>query len=513
MRILSVAIVCLAAGFGLAETTSDQAPAVKLGAYDIWDLGYLNQGQFVNNGQREKLSFGDLIGGVVVSGKLRDNLTLLVNPELKSNYGMPNDRSASRNGERVLEARWEAYMEQSNLRWTFGDADKPKWDVQFGYQYFKENPDAKDFGEYMFRNMVYPTMLTTKMANPLAQIFGLRVGNQLGDSFHQNFFVLSEIQHYPFFDISLAYEASYKYKNILEVGAGVNFYHLIPVHPSFTTPTAMENTWITLSPQAGTLFRGSDDSDQAGLVRDTLTVTANGDSLDVTIGTATGSTTKRVASHFMADVSPELATLYNGGNLASGVKGESGHFSFAGTIPMVRASINPMGFMETNPLGKDAFKVYTEISVMGWKDYPVWYAERSQRTPIMIGIDLPTLDFLDFLSVEGEYMPNKLKPTWGLKQNKFLPLPGEDIGVSMTSKDMTVWDMESAASDARAKKNYWGWDLTAKKSFGGWSVIFQGGKDHQKWEEYVTLFGFHEFMTRPAEWYSQVRIVGSLGQL
>jgi hypothetical protein len=71
----------------------------------------------------------------------------------------------------------------------------------------------------------------------------------------------------------------------------------------------------------------------------------------------------------------------------------------------------PMDFLNPNDL-----KVYGEVALLGVKDYPGMYEKRTERMPIMGGINLPTFKFLDALSVEVEYFGNSNPDDLGVMQ-------------------------------------------------------------------------------------------------
>jgi hypothetical protein len=83
----------------------------------------------------------------------------------------------------------------------------------------------------------------------------------------------------------------------------------------------------------------------------------------------------------------------------------TGYYTFAGTKVMGRFSFDPKRIFTSEEnwwiFGKEDCKLYGEIAVLGWKDYPGYYAERYKRIPRMIGIDWPTHEFLSYGVIPG----------------------------------------------------------------------------------------------------------------
>jgi hypothetical protein len=120
--------------------------------------------------------------------------------------------------------------------YSFGDPKDPFLQLEGGLFPYKYNPDARNLGEYLFRSYAYPQYIDNVFDRPYADIAGLRIGNQIG-GFHEDLLLTSEIHDYPLMDFSLSYVANYNFAKIVEVGAGINFDRLFPVHGNETTPS------------------------------------------------------------------------------------------------------------------------------------------------------------------------------------------------------------------------------------------------------------------------------------
>jgi hypothetical protein len=105
----------------------------------------------------------------------------------------------------------------------------------FPYDYL---PEAQNLGLYLLRGPVYPGLLLsgyeTKYVLPIANMLGLQAHQQVG-SFEHDLLVNLETEFYPYYDLSPAYIAGFRFGNLLRIGAGVNFYHLISIDKSLTS--------------------------------------------------------------------------------------------------------------------------------------------------------------------------------------------------------------------------------------------------------------------------------------
>jgi hypothetical protein len=92
------------------------------------------------------------------------------------------------------------------------------------------------------RGPVHPGLVLsgfeTKYVLPVANMLGLQV-HQTWGGFEQDFLLSMETEYFPFYDLSPAYVAGYRFGQVLRLGAGVNFYHLIPYDSKVTSDTGI----------------------------------------------------------------------------------------------------------------------------------------------------------------------------------------------------------------------------------------------------------------------------------
>ena len=106
-----------------------------------------------------------------------------------------------------------------------------------GYFPFVYNSLAQDFGQYLYRGPVYPGLLISgnsgRDGQPVNNLVGFQ-GHYEWRGFRQDLLITSELEFYPYFDISPSYVGSYGIGKAFRIGAGINFYHLIAIDDSLT---------------------------------------------------------------------------------------------------------------------------------------------------------------------------------------------------------------------------------------------------------------------------------------
>lgn len=241
-----------------------------------------------------------------------------------------------------------AYVSNAYFDYKFTETATSGLSLTGGLFPFDYNPDVKNLGLYLLRGPVYPGILIsgfeTKHTLPVANMLGLKLHHRIGN-FQQDFLISSEMEYYPFFDLSPAYVASWQVHPALRVGAGVNFYHLIPVDRKLTSGLRSDNQ---------THWQYIDST-----------------------GTGGGG-------------APDTTNL-----------------SYNGTKIMANASFDPKAlFGGADWLGPEDLKVYGEIALIGLENstaYRKVYGDYSKRMPVMVGFNLPTYKVLDHLSLEVEW--------------------------------------------------------------------------------------------------------------
>jgi hypothetical protein len=179
------------------------------------------------------------------------------------------------------------------------------------------------------------------------------------------------------------------------------------------------------------------------------------------------------------------------------------YYTFAGQKVMARFTLDLKQLFPGNDLfGKQDLKLYSEAAILGLVNYPVSfdgytrYDTLWQRIPVMVGLNVPTFKFLDFLSVEAEWFgnpyPNNLNTTMFDNQ----PTPLSSYG---NEKDSLY--LNNHGDDFK-------WSVYGRKTIADrFNVTFQFARDHLRWFrlDYTKEDG-KEALRRNNEWYYTVKL-------
>ncbi|MBF0433715.1 MAG: hypothetical protein HQK83_20720, partial [Fibrobacteria bacterium] len=170
---------------------------------------------------------------------------------------------------------------------------------------------------------------------------------------------------------------------------------------------------------------------------------------------------------------------------------DTAYVPFSGTKLMARAALDIRKLLGSpDILGENDLKVYTELAVLGTKNYPDFviplpfrsfsptdsikpYTKLSERIPIMVGINLPAFRILDVLSFEfeyfkfNEYYSNSLM----YRNTETYPLPIPDTEYQQSKLD--------TASNYPVDLSPYKWSLYGKKTVSDcFDLIGMVGRDH-----------------------------------
>jgi hypothetical protein len=190
--------------------------------------------------------------------------------------------------------------------------------------------------------------------------------------------------------------------------------------------------------------------------------------------------------------------------------GDTTFYSFSGTKVMARATFDPKQMVDQdidrNIFGKEDGKIYGELAILGLENYPAYtnsnsselptnYDNRSDRMPIMFGLNVPTFKLLDVLSLEAEYYKNTYSSDYYSEVYvPFLPVPNN----------------KNHGLDSSAVHN-WKWSIYAKKDIGTHvQTVLQFARDHRRaWLDIANMdaadFGDNLFSGK--DWYFMAKIV------
>ncbi len=360
---------------------------------------------------------------------------------------------------------------QASGSYAWGDFKNPMLQLTFGQMPYKYSPDAKDFGEYLFRSTPYPNtvlnspfdLVNAAQASILGGILG---ANFAGGNWKNDFLFTSATSSFPLYDFSLAYVTRYKISPIFELGAGVNFFRLIPVQPEVTTYKGDAlNAYFTA---ANGKKYSTNSQYYTGLASDSLIAD----------------------SVYQAIVSKTA--------LPTGVS-DVNYYTLKGQMLMARFSI------DFKPVLGDKvdLKLYGEWSMLGVQNYPVFYDKPADRMPVMMGLNVPTWGLLDMLNVEAEYWKNPyLNSTFAMSYGG-LGTPNLN---STSYTDIGLTSINDVVKDDDFK-----WSVSATKSFGkSFSITAKAARDHlQVMQEMQAGFpgkSYGDVMSGKKSWYYVLRM-------
>jgi hypothetical protein len=342
---------------------------------------------------------------------------------------------------------------QAQAVYKFGENPDKSWGaLRIGYFGYKYNPDAKNLGEYLFRAGAYPTFAFTGgwsiTDNAMVKAQGVEFSlSNFDGALKQSFMIANERDFRPAGDFTPSYVVEYT-QGPVQIGGGVAFYHYFPIKERTTNPRDIRTAYYQFG-APGTIA-----------TVDPIT----GDSVSIAAGTSL------VASYgdvnIVADALGMDADSLRTANLG-------GYYETKAIKLMGRASFSIQKIFPLDFLNPQDLKVYSEIALLGTKNYPGMYEKRTERMPIMAGINLPTFKLLDVLSFEMEYFKNTNPDDFGSQQ---------------------LWQLPTYYSNEPNTQNQTGGagGLAVPREFGlptGYSILFRdangNARDDLKWSVYA----------------------------
>lgn len=257
---------------------------------------------------------------------------------------------------------WVGFVTEARLTYTQSQySDNGGLQLTFGAAPYSYSRDAKNLGLYLLKGYVYPGTIVSGYAD----LFGVPstrtgvLGRYRKGGFTNDLMLNVETEDKPLYDFSVADVITWNLHPSLEIGAGVNFYRLIPQVSDATSPGKDCNQSL-LGPYVGG-GPGKGQDNPCFIIEPGV----NGAPPDTITG------------------------------------------SLAGTKLMGRLRLDPKAwFGSPGIFGPDEMVLYTEAAILGLKDYPLFYDDILRRIPVMVGFNLPTFKAFN-LSVEAEYYASK----------------------------------------------------------------------------------------------------------
>ncbi len=317
--------------------------------------------------------------------------------------------------------RQDIYFDEVFAAYHYGDAAMPLLLGQVGYFKYKYNPDARNFGDYLFRTGTYPIWFDMGFDSPWQRLLGLHFQSNLFRSLKTDLLLVSATVA-PAMNWSLALLANYDIANfhLVEIGAGVDFANLFSVYSSDAFP----------------LFGGDPTTPKTDVVN----------------------------CRYIEE------------------NGDTAWYTFQGTKIMARMSIDPKALIRSKIFGENDLKLYVEADIIGVKSYPdsgisqggqmqlvaPSYDEIWEKMPVAVGFNLPTFRLLDVLNFEFEWFGAKYyNDASNVINQGSAPLPW----------GVTYLDDPTAPHKSTTK-----WSVYVKKSFfdGHYALTGQIGRDHMR---------------------------------
>jgi hypothetical protein len=396
--------------------------------------------------------------------------------------GQEHPMQGSTQDARALKVNIATYITQASFTYTAGERGHSPFAATFGYFPYNYNPDVKNLGLYLLRGPVYPGALVsgfeTKETLPIANFLGTRLHSSLGNT-SQDLIFSSETENKPLFDFSLAYIIRQRLGDAFSIGAGVNFYHLLPMYG-----------WAT-NPRDKDLFTFTDSN-------------AVVDPID--------------RQYFYVDP----------------VGHDTTWMSHQGTKLDAFFRFDPKPFLNSSLFGANDLVFYGEAALVGVKNYKGIYADRMKRIPIMGGFNLPAFGLLDNLSLEVEYYASPYKNDLTELTTSYSPTPVSNrtnkfrpdtlaVGTVLASGDTlkaqrvvvkqvggkvfedVPW--EDPYDVANMHKDDWKWSLHAAKTvMGHIRISGQVANDHFRPVGTGTTPTYFSIFSTPADWYWMAKL-------
>ncbi len=286
-------------------------------------------------------------------------------------------------------------MGHAIMSYKFGEVEAPYLTLKIGDMPYSYSP-AKNLGGHLYSAGTYPGYLWSNFWTLINGASYNGQGIMANMSFFENSLkvdLTAFLEHgiEPHFDISPGVVASYKVGNFLEIGGGAVFAHLISVNEDITTPKSRLNAYTANGPLS------RPDQASPGLeLNDSLIVSES----DPRLGQSLDSDHPRFSELAGRGLIPKYYSAAENGTPNSQLQ----YYTYRGTKVMGRLSLTPF---EAFGEGLERMAIYGEVTLLGVNDYPFYYEKKSERLPIMAGMNVPLPGFE--LNLEVEHYKNKFR--------------------------------------------------------------------------------------------------------
>jgi hypothetical protein len=464
MKVIWIGAVLLGT---LALGNAEEAPKIEykpLSIAALEEFGVLQSGRF--GGKTETFTdewvdhFGAFITQQVVIG---ENLTFNIGLGGLFQFQKPEVVNAAWGGTQyknffvgptVAEAVYKSASE--NGSWSLGTGMFP----------FKYNPNVSNLGEYLFRSGPYPNYIMSGgyafVGDNQAYLQGMKMNFTRG-GFSADLLLLTETGIPPLYDLSLAALLKYSVaEGLLDMTAGAHFKRLLPVHPSRTTRQTRTNSYFDMG---GRTYTGKvsyyfEQSNFYGALAAEATLAGN--AALAAQHTARQDAYRDTATMVTNWTNPDSAAKYHPGY---------NYYTQQGVILMAGLALDLKKIITSDVFGPQDLKLYTEAALLGVKDYPIFYEDKAQRMPIMVGFNFPGFKILDLISLEVEYFNSPWINSYEESGSTNEATPALPQGSDRLSS-------KTAYNDVTTRDNY-SWSVLIRKELvRGLNVSGQVARDH-----------------------------------
>ena len=363
---------------GVADCQEAKVESRPLSIGALQEFGYVVDGLYNAGGQNALISRMEWVDhlGAFITKEAVVNDRLLLSAGLG---GIFQFRKPETVGLGFLYHQRKAYFvgpTKAEAVYSFGDPEQPWFKLGAGMFPYKYNPDAVNLGEYLFRAGAYPTYSFTGgyaiVDNAGAQLEGFKANFRVGD-FRADLLLFTETNLAPLYDWSLGAVAGYSLgSGLLDVGAGVNFQHLLQVKPSRTARQLNKNSYFS--------YNGKDYTGYSDYYNYPATYySAKADALDSALGSATTLADSTRIQAQAAGMRAKAAPVATDGALVDSLlalpetdpgRPKLNYYTASAVLLMARFSLDVKKLFDADVFGPQDLKLYGEANLLGVKDYP-----------------------------------------------------------------------------------------------------------------------------------------------
>jgi hypothetical protein len=333
---------------------------------------------------------------------------------------------------------WSWYMAAAEMAYSFKDSTDPFYGYigigLFPYQY---DVEARNLGEYLFsRTGTYPGWITTTFDWTKSRLTGLLLSTNLFHMWKNDLMLTTEMQWFPFYDLSFSWVSSIPIGKFLDFGAGISFCRFMSANSRFTTPP------ITIDPQWN------------------------------------------VPNYYIKDNGDTAFYTFAGTKAMARAT-----FNLKGIFPNFKPS------EKLGHLAEEDGKIFGELGILGWANQGTVYDTLWQRMPVMFGLNIPTFNLLDVFSVQGEYYGSPYPNDYTNQiefNSKGVPQPTQGSGWGTYGNVYSVIDSSKGhyTNFYANQFTHWKWSVYARRWFGPHlAVVGQIARDHWRTS---TPYGYYQ---------------------